>query len=246
MKIKHATRYHLQGFVKASTIYYTIVIAFQLLALLIIHLTGSNDSNISGLEISSSIFLFVMGLNAFKSQFTLFLQNGISRKTLFCSALATFLMVSFAFALIDAVYPLLFSSRFGHQSLYAGIYLRRQISFSLMGILWAALLNLIALCGGFLISTLYYRLNRLSKTLVSITVPLLLFVVIPIVEALIPTFHFYSTLFQCISWCLGFESGTLGFQINQIRPLLCFAAFSALLSGLSFLLIRRATLREAQ
>lgn len=244
MKIKQATRYQLQGFMKASAIYYAIVITFQLLALLIIHLTDTN-TNISGLEISSSIFLFVMGLNAFKSQFTLFLQNGISRRTLFFSALATFLLVSFVFALLDALYPLLFSGSFGHDSLYSSIYLRSQ-SLSLMGILWMALLNMIALCGGFFISTLYYRLNRLSKTLVSVMVPLLLFVVIPIVEATIPTFHFYSTIFQFVNWCLGFEIGGLSIQINHVRPLLCFATFSAALSGLSFLLIRRATLREAQ
>lgn len=244
MKIKQAMRYQLHALVRPTVIFLAISIFTYVVSSIIFFVEGVKSATMNGAEMSVVIFLFIMGMNSFKPQFHLFLQNGLSRKTLLFGFLLSALALSAAMMLLCSIYPRLFPN-LHYESLFDMSYkMEKGFAAVVTGAAWQTLLYFAALCGGFLITTLYYRVNRLLKVVISAGVPLILLVAIPIAEGLIPTFHFYASVFKFISWALGGNGSFLG-KLNPYRPLLSFTALSGLCAGLSFLLLRRATIKEA-
>ncbi len=237
MKIKLAARYQMREFVHAGAIYYLVITLLYLAVAIVRWLITDTNVNVSGTETSTFIFLFVMGLNAFKSPLRLFLQNGLSRRTLLCGFLVTAAAASVVTALIDNLIPLIFSSILGYQPLYTALYPRN----AWVGIPWTILAFFVATCAGFFLSAMYYRMNKWLKLLVSIGVPSLVFVVLPIVEAVGPGIRPFTFLGQCFLWVLGI-SGT---SANPWQSIGALCGIGALIVGLSYLLIRRATLKDA-
>jgi hypothetical protein len=81
MRIKSAVRYYLNDYKKSVVIFYGVLMAVFLLQLLLTRLLGNEHASSSGMEFASTIFVFVVGMNAFKAPFRLFLQNGLSQET---------------------------------------------------------------------------------------------------------------------------------------------------------------------
>ena len=77
MKSLKIAKMNIEGIVKASIIYYCI---FVCVIIGLIAVSGGRSS-MSGVEFSTVIFIFVCGLNSFKSNFYFAKSNGISRKT---------------------------------------------------------------------------------------------------------------------------------------------------------------------
>ena len=245
MKIKQAMRYQLHTFVRQAMIYYAVTLGVYTIGAIIAAILGERNVAMGGGDFSTSIFLLIVGMNAFKSHFQLFVQNGISRKTLFTGLILSALLLSFGAMLADSLYPLLFPL-LERTSFFQEVYrVDRGFRNTLIGSLWTTLFFFGAMCIGFFITVLYYRMSKLLKIIVSAGVPVVFFVVLPIVEALVPSFHFYSVLFRFVGWCLGWNYNNLLGGLDPVRPLLSFAVFGAGLSGLSFLLVRRATFKEA-
>lgn len=242
MKIKNALRFQLQDYLKPSAIYYGIIYCLFAAMLVIKHFAGIRNVGTSGMDMATFIFLFVIGLNSFKTQFRLFLQNGLSRRTLFVGFLLSAACLSLVTAVIDSTHPLLFAGSLGYSSMYGDMY-GAAGGISITGVVWNAAANLLALCFGFFITTLYYRMSKPLKVLVSVGVPLLIFVVMPIVEVFVPSFHLFSTLIRWVTWLLGF-SGTGGAGPLAWRAVASLLGGSAILSGLAYILIHRVTLKE--
>lgn len=233
MKIKQAMRYQLQGFMRSARTFYIVIAAIFIGMLLLNRFVTSGTGSVSGMESATIIFLFVMGLNSFKQDFRLFLQNGISRNTLLVSFAASALSVSVCMAVIDGFFPLLFGNSLHYESFYVSLYGLKGYTTGFSSIAWSALMYLFAMCVGFLITTLYYRMNKPLKVLVSVGVPLLFFVVLPIVEGYYPSIRVYETIGRFINWGLGRE-----------RAYVFLPVCSAVLLGFSYLLIRNATIKE--
>ena len=93
--MKSAMIYQISEMKKPLLIYYAIIFFLLLASFLttevFLHISA-NGTTINGIEISSMIFIFVCGLNSFKEPFRMFLQNGLSRKTLFLSYLCSLLL----------------------------------------------------------------------------------------------------------------------------------------------------------
>ena len=105
MRFLPAWKYQMNG-VKWPLIIYYIVIA-SLLVLMGVTLSivqGRTRVTVGGMEMASIIFIFVMGLNSYKSVFLMMSANGISRKTMFVSFLAMLGIVAAGMALIDTLY----------------------------------------------------------------------------------------------------------------------------------------------
>jgi len=245
MKIKQAMRYQLYAFVRQAVIYYAAVLGIFLIVTIIAAILGDRSAIMGGGDFSTSIFLLIVGMNAFKSHLQLFVQNGLSRRTLFTGFILSALLLSFGAMVVDSLYPYLFPLLQRSSMVHTMYRLDNSFGNTLIASLWTALFYFGAMCTGFFITVLYYRMNKLLKVLVSAGVPILFFIVIPIVEVMVPSFHFYTVLLRFIGWCLGLNYDNLLGGLNKVRPLLSFAVFSTALSGLSFLLLRRATFKEA-
>ena len=100
MKLKAAVRYYLNDFKRPVIIYYGVLMTLFVLQLVISALLKVRNPSSGGMEFATTIFLFVVGLNAFKAPFRLFLQNGLSRKTLYVGVVASLCLLAAATTLL--------------------------------------------------------------------------------------------------------------------------------------------------
>ena len=95
MKIKSMVKYLMNGFIKGY-------LGFAGAILLIIHLglilsvATDGDGMLGGMELSTIIFMLIMGIISYRENISMGIQNGISRKTYFISETIAFAL----FALI--------------------------------------------------------------------------------------------------------------------------------------------------
>lgn len=246
MKIKSAYKYQINELSKPIIIYYTVIIALFILTWILDSIWNTN-SMIIGFDAATAIFLFVCGLNAFKQPFHMMMANGISRRTLWISTIAAFCTASAGMALIDNLVGWGMSSILPYNPVFAGQYsvwyglLEGFSTTPLMaanGFVWSTFCNLSAAMVGLLITTAYYRMNKPLKLIVSIGVPVLLLIVMPIIDSSL--FHgvIYSSIFSFFGWVTSLLGKGNPYSIVLSN------VFSIMISGaLTWLLIRRAIIK---
>lgn len=175
MKRKAAVRYLLHSYRNPLLIFYGIIFLVSLLVCTLMEVQVAGEGKVSSVNGASVIFLFVCGLNAFKEDFCFFLQNGVSRKTQFSATCIAFLPVALLMAVVDSLMTALFSTLFSYEGILGLIYGRAmETGFTgfLLQIGWLFCLYLFALLLGYLITTLYYRmdsmLNSLNRVLIHV------------------------------------------------------------------------------
>lgn len=255
MKLKQTMRYQANEYLRPTVIFY-IVIASIYLVMVISARIFFDGSIIGQTNLSSGtvIFLFVMGLNMFKSPFNLMLQNGISRRTQWLGLALSGLLYALAMTAIDSLLPYIFRG-VNYVTNYAAFYgsvVENAAALSARGIAWTWASYMAAFSFGYLLTTLYYRMNKPLKVIVSIGVPGLLFVVLPIVEVIVPSFNLFSSLVSLVSWAMGYDkvTGSFGYRMvlaaNGVwRAAASYTVVSAAMLGCAYLLMRRATMKES-
>ncbi|MDD4297802.1 MAG: hypothetical protein PHC69_12750, partial [Ruminiclostridium sp.] len=229
---------------KAILIFYIVVLS--VLALMFLLTTATIDDEfhgrIEGLEFASAIFLFVVGLNSFKEVFRMFIQNGISRKNMFISHIISTLAICGAMTLIDSVIALLFKGitsisggsrtegmlqmMYGQQIASVGTFLASIFLTFFIYIMFFAF--------GFFLTTLYYRMSKSMKIIVSVGVPALLMVVLPILDAVL----FRNFIFTVTAKITG---------AAFINPYICMLSnfiLFGVLTVLSWLLVKKAVVKD--
>jgi len=235
MKIKQAMRYQLREHIGGAGIYYAVLALVYLLTVILMWLIGQPHNGLStSPDISTLITLFIMGLNSFKSQFRLFVQNGLSRRTLIAGFLLSALALSVLTTAVNGLIALVLGGE-SYLSLFSLLYGRSGAA----GLLWALLANYAMILTGFLISSLYYRMDTLLRIAVSVGVPLVLFVVLPVLESM--GIRIFTSLMRGIAWALGLDSAP---TVHPLRAAASFCAYGAAMAGFSYLLVRRATIRD--
>jgi hypothetical protein len=237
MKIKSAYKYQIFELTKPVIIYYIVIVALMVFTAIMalgfvsssnIHFSGSFEGTVEGYSAATMIFLFVCGLNSFKQQFHMFLANGLSRRTLFVSVIAAFATASVAMALIDNLLGLACS--------WALINI--PSSFTVEGIVVPIFSYMAAALAGIFIATAYYRMNKALKLIISIGVPVLLFIVLPIVDYSLFSGAITTGIYRFIS------AATSLLGADNPYSMALFNTFLMLIfSGLSWLLTRRATIK---
>jgi len=245
MKIKETTRYMFREWARPMAIYYGVVVAIELLTRIVSYALDEDVYSASGITTGTAFFLLVVSLNSFKSQFKMLVQNGVSRRTMVAGFLAGALCFSGAMAVIDNAYAALLAGNLRYPSVFSALYASApDISSFLMSMLWYALCNFTAMCFGYFVTTLYCRMNKPLKLLVSIGVPVTLFVLMPLAEAFVPSFRFFPWAGRTIMWLMGLSLDfSSGVAVYPSRALGSFCVISAALAGVSFLLVRRATIK---
>lgn len=153
---------------------------------------GSEHNSLSSNEMVTLIFLFVLGLCSFKETFLLSVQNGISRKTLFCGRLLTMVSVALILSVIDLLFHLinrmilaLAGASVTDLPFYGAAYCGTEASraiYLIPNFFMEFVLGLAVMAAGYFITVLFYRLNKLGKILVGAGVPVLFNIVLPLLD----------------------------------------------------------------
>lgn len=230
---------------KSIIIYYSVVIATFLLAALWNYFKSDNVSGIamSGVELMTSIFLFVCGLCSVRSDLLLGLQNGVSRKTTLLGCFISSSIIAFIMAAVETILYTIFSKTSYVYPMFIQLYkdLNCSIVISLLiTFAWYAFLYLCSTLFGYVIAALYYRMNKSLKLIVSVGVPGFFIIVLPILDTCVTNhgiYNFFKRLFTLM----------LGINANSIQPwnwiISCFI-LSSIFALFSYLLIRRADIKN--
>lgn len=240
MNLKTSIRYHLKDTSAAIMIYYTVVVCINLFFILASTILKTTDSSMSGMEFSSAIFLFILGLNSFKETFGMFLQNSISRKTMFTSKMTAFILIAMFMTIIDRII-LIFGSMvttLNPNSHYIGLFSLlyephvksvSSIQSTIEGLLLVFFLYLTCITIGFFITIAYYRMNKAVKLIVSVGTPITVFVVIPMIDTSITRGRITKTFVDIVEGIFGYGMNPFAGILTTILTFIFFSMFSWLL-----------------
>jgi hypothetical protein len=202
MNIKPVLRYQLHEYFRAFSTTYEIVYILIIGTIILRYVKPTDTGSASGIEFATMVTIFIVGLALFKSAFRFFSSYGVSRKRLFFGLTAAMGVTAAATSLLDMVNAAIFSRFVPYSTLYAGLLQNRQqsdhadllmaefrlpyheITLSLLArnFLWCLLSYFALGMLGFLIAALYYRMGTTQKILVSVGVPAVFFILIPLLD----------------------------------------------------------------
>lgn len=197
MNIKATSKYQLNDFKKSLSTYYLVILLIIVFITVVDRIFGSNGSgNYNGFEFATVVFLFICGLNSFKDTFLMMLQNGVSRKSMFIGSSITFLSVSVLMTILDraiASFGNLISNAIGglsYTGFYDIIYSHRKLelnglSYQLEALFITWMIYAAAVIVGYFITTLYYRMNKALKIIVSAGVPVTILFILPLLDSMV-------------------------------------------------------------
>lgn len=210
----------------------------------------TSGSGFYGLELATIVFLFVAGLNSFKEFFRMFIQNGVSRKTMFVTRIISIITLCTGMAVIDKIILLIGkfaasrSNRIHFDGLFEFIYGTRtaQISSAQMHLesfLFNLCLYLAVITIGYFITIGFYRMNKIAKISVAIGVPMVLLNGLPLVDAVLLHGVIGRTFINTFLFAFGFKNGANPYY-GMVSCLVIFAVFA----GLSWLIMRKAVVKD--
>lgn len=240
MKLKQATRYNLTIMWKSVGAFYLAIIAIYIIFGIL--LTSSHEAGSISLDGSFTAFIFILGVVFFIETLKLFLQNGISRKTMFYSFVFSFTLLSLLMALVDVVIYLLSTNFTIFSSILPMLYGDYLNGFSLpVRLLFVFLSNfsLTLLCGfmGVFGASFFSKLSKLQKVIIPVGFVLLIISLVylnPIVGGVIG-----NAMIKFFMFVTGMQAGG---NINYLT--VSFLVISIILAGLFWLTVRRATIKN--
>lgn len=249
MKSLKIAKNNIQGIIKPAVIFYGIFISV-IIIMIISNLMAPGTVGMSGVEVSTVIFLFICGLNSFKVNFYFAKANNISRNTFMKGILISALPVVFVTSIIDIIINRISNIFIVNPTFYDMSYggflyncFGKNFTWNNMnsiGILFNAVLLQFTICLaayllGLVINMIYYRCNKIMKTVVSI-VPIAFVILINTLAYNFPAIANGITKF--VNFIFGFEPE------NVYAAVTTFIVISAALALGSFLLIKKAVIKE--
>lgn len=261
MRISAPYKYQLYDHKSSIIIYYIIILLLILLMFLsVVSLSFAyhgeivevkSDVSFGGFEAATCIFLFISGMCCFKENFRFLSLNGVSRLSFFWSRVLVFLSVSAIMVIIDTAVRYLvsfFGSIFFHgsisqQSIYGLIFYRHSaavgpVATFFENMLFCFLVNIFLLSLGYIITLIFYRLNKPGKTCVGVGVPVLLLIVLPILDSEVFHDKISDSVSSVLNYILGVGTGL------PWRSMITFLVSFAVLMGICFLLILKAPVKD--
>lgn len=250
MKSLKIAKMNIQAVMKSAMIYYLIVIVIGITICISNYADGVNIT-MSGIEFATVIFLFVCGLNSFKSNFYFAKSNGVSRSSFIKGLLISSVPIALVMSIIDIIInrlnniiinnPTLYDMSYGNlvdgmNSVYNGVWVQSNSFTTIINtILFQFSLCLLAYIVGIVINMIYYRSNKYVKVIVSV-IPVALIMFTGNCSITNPGLAMKINKF--FDYILGFN------PINVFACILTFLVIAIILCGASFLLIRKAVIKE--
>lgn len=252
MRSLKVAKYNLFNIRKSIITYYCIFISVCV-GLVTINNFKEGMVSCSGIELSTVIFLFVVGLNIFKESFYFIQSNNISRKIYFKGMIISIFPITVIAAVIDViinrVYNLFMNCPSNYDMMYTSF---RDIdtvgsiassgwvqSNDIMTLLNTFLLQF-AVCTvifavGLAISIIYYRCNKLMKVVVS---------VVPIMFIMLANMLAY-TFTEAFSKVVVFIENIFGWNTrNPYVAMVTLTVIFIVVIGIIYLLVRKAVIKE--
>lgn len=247
MKALKVAKYQILSSIGAIRIYYFI----YLLVLLFVStsiVTTDGRFHSSGLDFSTMIFLFVVGLNSFKSTFLLTQANNISRKLFFKGLIIAVFPITFTMSMIDLAINRVQNIFAKCATTYDMIYgnfriLESSINWTQLNdfktlfgtIIWQFAIYSAILIMGILISLCYYRSNKIMKVVISVVPTLLIGFSYNINNTFIDIFNI--NIADIISSAFGWQSQNPYIAVFSLTVLMI------MFSLIIYLLIKRAVVK---
>lgn len=241
MKLRASLKYQLNSCFTSAAWFYGIVLVINI-GIAIAKYFFRDSVNVSGMDYTTLIFVFVLGLNAYRESFRMMAINGRTRRTAFVSITLAPLILVACMAALDMLLEPAFKAFFNqYNSIYIMLYKNAQSTF---GILveygWRVVLYSLVILTGVWINALYYRMSKPLKVGVSVGVPVMMFVVLPIVEASYTGGAIFNAIFGTISYMFGLGGTTSNPTMFLLwGPVLLLAS-----AGILWALMYRAEIKE--
>ncbi|MDR0861345.1 MAG: hypothetical protein LBN30_00990 [Oscillospiraceae bacterium] len=240
MNLKASIRYQARYQLNSYAVFYGIVaVVYIVLSILFVMMTRRFGVTPGTMNMDSATVIFALctGLAVFKENFTMLQQNGVSRRTMFWGRVAITVVASIGMALADALLHAIFKLVLNNTGLNTDTLFDMGYGAGLPASLafYAAAYALAAGLGYF-IAIVFYRLPKLWKVLVGAGVPILLFVVLPLVDV----FLLRGKISDALEWTLKHILGVTGGAPNPIAPIVSFACLAVAMFALAWATLRKA------
>jgi len=175
-------KYNIKSSLKSIIIYYCIFTGAITGIEILSKFSGGNGYS-SGLELSSIIFLFVLGLNSFKENFYFTQANNIPRVDYFRATAIAILPIGLAMSILDVIinrvynlfricptiYDMVYNHSF-HLATNSEVWKQSNSIGTLLGtVTFLFAFYIVAFGVGVLITMIYYKCNKTMKILVSLS-----------------------------------------------------------------------------
>jgi len=240
MKIKTALQYKYRNSLKSALIFFSII-TFVLVAMAVgfgLFQNPNATTYFSGYTFAAIIMMFVVGVVSIRDDLRLYIQNGIGRKTVFVVEIAMAFLSAVAIAIGGEIFMLLGRvisrnvERFYVQDFYPLIYAGGSSSLTFIqhieSVILAASLMLLAFSGGMFFSLIFYRLHKNWSILIAVTIPFIVFGVIPVM-----VLRHYTQISSWISFVAA----------SSWNLVLVLSVFSLVLFFINWLLTRKIHIR---
>jgi len=231
-------KYFLRDSRQAVMIFYAITIFLVLFLFYMSNgLNGQpgTEASFGGLGFGVMIFLFVSGLNSFKTNFKFMLANSVSRRDIYFGGILAFVILAGFMAIMDMVMSQFFMATSSYQSFYGQIYGEEKRLIA--EFLWNFAVFLFAVSSGWMITMLYYKSGKLMKIFISFIPVIIIFTVIGFNNA---------TDGKVVNAMWDFFVRVFGFTDNysSYNAVLTFILTAVTAFGLSYVLVRKMRLKE--
>lgn len=245
MELKSIVKYNINSMKSSIAIYYSF---FIIQGFSLISLSWSVNRLSSGVEISTAIFLFVLGLNIFKKNFYFIKSNNVTRKNFIYGEALSMILVVLFMSVIDIIINRILNIFMKSPTIYEMIYTNfvnddqwvintwvqsNSIETLLNTFTYQFTMYLALFSLGFLITIIYYKSNKLMKLVVSFS-PVSIIIVFNIIIK-----------FPRFSSAMGIFIGTIFGWINNnsYAAVLTFIILFMIFIGISRLLTRKAVIK---
>ncbi len=247
MKLKSIVKYNINSFKNSIIIYYSIFITICVLSAI---LSGNGNISSSGIEISSAIFLFVVGLNSFKENFYFMKSNNVSRKDFLYGTAISMIPVVLCMSIIDIIINRIYNMFVKCPTIYDMGYTSISnnqwynsidwIQSNSVGTLFNtftfhASLCLASISLGFLITIIYYKCNSVMKVVVSVS-PVAISILGSAIGMVYP--NIINNINKLIAIMFGINTG------NSYAAVLTFIVSFIVFIGLARLLTKKAIIKQ--
>ena len=178
-------RYQLADSRKAVAIFYLVILILALV-MVVTSTDSGGESSFSG---ASIVFIFILGLNCFKTSFLFAQVNNLSRRAFYFATLLSLVAVSVFMSLVDFVLERVVSSLVVYKSFYEQMYSDPNLA----KVLWTVAVLTFAASLGWMITMLYYRASPPLKIIISLSPAVISWVLWSVGESICyASFWFYN------------------------------------------------------
>lgn len=231
-KLITGIKYQLIDLIKPLLIFYAIEYGLVAISLFITANAGEARISLGALELNSLVFLSICGVMTFSDDFKLFIQNGMTRKTIFKSFICEFIIVSFIMALIETVIAQSLYTNFEYQYLFKMIYGDKHsavISFFWLFALYFMVTLIVYTC-----ATVKNKIGKKPFIIALVSLILIAFILIPALN-IATNGKLLIKFSPLLNKIFGFVNG----KINLIYPISTFVIIAVIAVIGSYLFTRR-------